>query len=116
MAQNLMEIRRHHPGLTTMKNLFYYRLEDAQQIKSTFASWIGKQAHIGNGRVETLKAIAIRPKRQIRSISKSREFFKVEFEFEGEKKFSVHEFIFHNSLESIHNHPLIASKKQVKAA
>ena len=80
-----------------MKNLFYYKLEQAEEIRSTYNSWVGKQAHVGLGMTGTLKSIRIKPKR-IKNQHDSNKLFKVEFEFDNNVKFSAHEFMFYNGL------------------
>jgi hypothetical protein len=99
-----------------MKNLYYYRLEDAEEIRRSFASWIGKKAHIGKGQVETLKTIIIKQKRQISSAVASIKFYRVEFVFENRKRLSAQEFLYHNSVTATPYHPLIVKSRDVKAA
>jgi hypothetical protein len=101
---------------TAMKNLYYYRLEDAEQIKLTFNSWIGKKAHIGKGIVEILKSITIKQKKQISSTSGQEEFYLVEFEFENGQVLSAHEFFYHNSINTSPNYPVILKTQQANAA
>jgi hypothetical protein len=81
-----------------MRNLYYYRLDQAEEIIQTYSSWIGKPAHIGRGLKETLKAIKVQEKRAPRNLKGSQKLYRVEFEFTNEKKFSAHEFLFHNGL------------------
>jgi hypothetical protein len=98
-----------------MRNLFYYRLEEAEKIIETYRSWIGREAHIGRGCKETLKSIVIKPKRGSTSVTKPAELYRVEFEFETKKKFSAREFFFHNSLTETIPPPFSRAKKNRKA-
>jgi hypothetical protein len=89
-----------------MPHLYYYKLEEAEKIKSTYESWIGKEAHVGKGVKETLQSINIKERQTFIREYKTETFFKVEFEFETKKRFSAHEFLIHNNLIPIyHIHP-----------
>jgi hypothetical protein len=92
-----------------MKNLYYYKLHEAENIKKAFASWIGKEAHIGKGLKEKLTAIHLKPKREYKHLKRQSNFYRVEFEFETQKIFSAHEFFFHNSLIPLAHNPFISS-------
>jgi hypothetical protein len=83
-----------------MRNLFYYHLEQAEEIRQTYSSWVGKNAHVGMGVTCTLLSINIKPKK-VRS-GKPPQLYKVEFKFDNNIKFSAHEFLFYNGL-SRHN-------------
>ncbi len=89
-----------------MINLYYYKLEEAEKLKETYSSWIGKQAHIGKGVKDTLQAITIKPKRGLGQYDANK-IYKVEFQFGTKKRFSAHEFLFHNSLVTTYYNPYI---------
>jgi hypothetical protein len=95
-----------------MKNLFYYRLEEAEKIKETYNSWIGKEAHIGKGLTGKLKSIIIKPKQKLNI--REEKLYSVEFEFNTNRKFSAHEFLFHNGLIATPSHPLVQLKKEAE--
>lgn len=99
-----------------LKNLFYYKLEEAEQIMQNYSSWIGKEAHVGKGTKGVLQSITIKPKRVTGLGTKTEKVYKVEFEFESNRRFSAFEFLFHNSLMSTFNHPYILNKKKDRAA
>jgi hypothetical protein len=82
--------------LNAVKNLYYYKLEEATELRKKYLPWIGKEAHIGRGIKSVLTNIYIR---EIKSVSApaSEKNYLVEFEFDS-KKFSALEFLFHNSL------------------
>jgi hypothetical protein len=80
-----------------MRNLFYYKLEQAEEIKQTYHSWVGKHAHVGMGVTDTLKSIRIKPKK-VKNPRASTKLFIVEFEFDSNVTFSAHEFLFYNGL------------------
>ena len=88
-----------------MINIYYYKLEEAEKIKETYSSWIGKEAHVGRGVKDKLKTITIEATRNLNLYNKTDKFYKVEFKFEKEKSFSAHEFLFHNSLITAYNNP-----------
>jgi hypothetical protein len=74
----------------------YLKIEEAEKLKQTYASWIGKSAHVGNGVTGTLKAITIKEK-STTGLNKEK-LYHLEFEFENERKFGAVEFLFHNNL------------------
>jgi hypothetical protein len=75
----------------------YHTLNEAQEIKQTFASWIGKKVHIGKGKLELLKAILINSRIMIRTSERSENGFYLEFVFEN-SKLNVYEFTICNGL------------------
>jgi hypothetical protein len=95
-----------------MKNLFYYKLDEAENIKKAYSSWIGKEAHIGRGQTETLKAIHLKPKRENKLQKSPVKVYRVEFEFMTKKKFSAIEFFFHNSLLPIDKNPFVKERSE----
>jgi hypothetical protein len=89
---------------TTMaRTVYYYRLAEAEEIKKAYSSWVGKLAHIGNGKIETLKQIVIRPAREMMIFGKKEKAYKVFFEFENKKCFSAYAFMINNGLTPIVN-------------
>lgn len=81
----------------------YYKIEEAEEFKQRFSSWIGKRTHIGGGVTETLKAIVITPKRILKPTHHNQKLFKIEFKFENRKRLSAYEFLFYNALLSFQN-------------
>lgn len=78
-----------------MKLSHYYTLAEAEEIRQTYASWVGKTAHIGAGSHELLKNISIRSNSDDPLNGES---FLVEFEFENGRSFSAYEFSVNNGL------------------
>jgi hypothetical protein len=91
-----------------VKNLFYFELHEAEKLRNTYTSWIGKEAHVGKGITEKLREIQIRPRNG--RTKKPEKLYHVDFVFDN-KIFSAHEFLFHNSLHK-EEHPLINSEKK----
>lgn len=82
----------------------YFSSEEAEELKRTYSSWLGKQAHVGNGVTDTLLSIRIVPGK---TYPAKKKVFLVEFEFSNGKKFSAPEFLFYNGLLKNDFHPLI---------
>lgn len=76
---------------------YYYKLNEAEEIKQTYSSWVGKKAHAGKGILATLTDIIIKEKRSRDKIQAEKNY-RVIFEFENKKKFAAHEFLKINSL------------------
>jgi hypothetical protein len=93
-----------------VKNLFYFKLHEAEKLRDTYTSWIGKEAHVGKGMKEMLLKIRIKPRRS--NVKKPEKLYHVEFVFDN-KTFSAQEFLFHNSLQHS-DHPLINIGRQSK--
>jgi hypothetical protein len=93
-----------------LKNLFYFELHEAEKLRETYSSWIGKEAHVGKGTTEKLREIQIKPRRT--NVKTPSKFYHVQFVFEN-KTFSAQEFLFHNSLQNS-EHPFITPEKQNK--
>ncbi len=72
----------------------HFKLEDAENLKQTYSSWIGKPAHVGNGESDILKEITITPKDQM---SLARKNYFVQFEFVNAKLHAI-EFLKNNGL------------------
>jgi hypothetical protein len=81
-----------------VKKLHYYKLSEAEELKRTYSSWIGKKAHAGNGSISTLKSITIKQKRSARTVDANDHSFIVEFEFENRIRFRADEFLNNNGL------------------
>jgi hypothetical protein len=81
--------------LCLMKRAHYYTLAEAEEIRQTYSSWVGKTAHIGAGSHELLKNISIRSNSDNFPNGKS---LVVEFEFENGRTFSAYEFSVNNGL------------------
>lgn len=73
---------------------YHFKLEDAENLKQTYSSWIGKPAHVGNGASDILKEITITPKN---SMSLARKSYAVQFEFINAKLHAI-EFLKNNGL------------------
>jgi hypothetical protein len=73
---------------------YQFKLEDAETIKQTYSSWIGKPAHVGNGESDILKKITIVPKNVV---SLARKNYFVKFEFSHAKLHAI-EFLKNNGL------------------
>jgi hypothetical protein len=93
-----------------LKNLFYFELHEAEKLRDTYTSWIGREAHVGKGMTEKLREIRIKPRRG--SPGKHNKFYHVEFAFDN-KTFSAQEFLFHNSLQSS-GYPFIGPERQTR--
>jgi hypothetical protein len=87
-----------------MKNAFHYTgFSEADELKRTYSSWIGKKAHIGDGQMETLKSIIIKGSRSTTISGKNERHYTVYFEFENKKRLSAATFLAVNSLTSVLN-------------
>jgi hypothetical protein len=78
-----------------MKFSHSYTRAEAEEIRKTYSSWVGKTAHIGAGCHTLLKNILIRQNPEDLLTEKS---FVVEFEFENNRVFSAYEFSINNGL------------------
>jgi hypothetical protein len=86
---------------STEGKMRYYKFEEADSLKQTFSSWIGKLAHTGGGKVDILENISIRPK-ESRSLSKSAtEAYVVQFEFKNSGNVNAFEFLKNNGLSPV---------------
>jgi hypothetical protein len=79
-----------------MYKLYYYKLEEAEELKRLYSSWIGKKAHIGSGKTAMLKSILIKEKRNFSPLRKEEDLYRVVFEFDTGHRLSGHEFLFFN--------------------
>jgi hypothetical protein len=75
----------------------YYSLEEAEEVRQTYSSWIGKKAYTLSGIQEILKNISIKPGRII-SGEKTRHGFFVDFEFDNGGQCGSYEFMSRNGL------------------
>jgi hypothetical protein len=80
------------------EEIMYLRIEEAEKLKQTYASWIGKRAHVGNGVSGILKAITVKEKVSNNKGKDGEKLYHLEFEFDNERKFGAVEFLFHNNL------------------
>jgi hypothetical protein len=97
-------------GEVLLKNLFCFELHEAEKLRDTYSSWIGKEAHVGKGIKEKLHEIKVKPRRS--NVKAPNKFYHVEFVFDN-KTFSAQEFLFHNGLQNSY-HPFIRAEKQTK--
>lgn len=79
---------------------FYYKLEEAEELRQTFTSWINKVAHVGNGQLSILKDIVIKPKRTFFRQPEELKTFYVEFHFNNAKAIDASHFLISNGLKS----------------
>jgi hypothetical protein len=77
----------------------YYCLEDAREILTTFTSWIGKRASVGDGTTDILKSIEVKESTRIARTLAPEKRFSVNFKFENKKRFTAQEFLKANGLE-----------------
>lgn len=78
--------------------MLYFNLEQAESIRNTYSSWIGRKAHIGNGYTEVLTDIQIKQKREFKPFRTSETLYSIRFHFQGGQKFYAHDFFLHNGL------------------
>ncbi|MGZ3884360.1 MAG: hypothetical protein ACXVPQ_11075 [Bacteroidia bacterium] len=83
------------------KTSHYFRLPEANELKQTYSSWIGKKAYVGGGKMETLKDIIIKPSKDIIVFGKSEKGHAVYFEFENKKRLSAYSFLIVNGLTPV---------------
>jgi hypothetical protein len=83
-----------------MKNLFYFNWEEAENMKKIYSSWIGREAHTGKGKKQTLTNIVVTQSRQTGLGPEP--FYHVEFIFDNTKTLSAYEFLFYNSLVGVY--------------
>lgn len=79
---------------------FYYKLEEAEELKQTFTSWINKMAHVGNGQLSILKDIIIKPKRTFFRQPQELKTYYVEFRFNNSKAIDASHFLISNGLNN----------------
>lgn len=82
------------------REIYYYRLCDAEKLKQTYSSWINKEAHIGAGEIGILRRIIIKSKRSFKIMPGSENLFSVKFEFNNSKKLDAFIFLKNNGLNS----------------
>jgi hypothetical protein len=84
-----------------MESVFHYHtLSEAQEIRQTYSSWIGKKAHIGMGKQEMLRTIDLKAGRSIVVGGSIEQGYYLEFIFES-KTLNVYEFTVGNGLMPI---------------
>jgi hypothetical protein len=74
----------------------YYSLREAEEIKQTFSSWIGKKAYTVCGKQEVLKNIIIKPVHL--AANRLKVNFSIDFEFENRNVCASTEFLSVNGL------------------
>jgi hypothetical protein len=95
-----------------MESVFHYHTyTEAQEIRQSYLSWIGKKAHIGMGRQEVLKDIAVKIGNAISVGEKPEQAYYLEFAFEN-KVLNVYEFTVGNGLMPITGTLSFAELKQ----
>ena len=77
---------------------YYYRLCEAEKIKTTYSSWISKKAHLGGGHFEVLKKITIKPRMSRKNDALTETLFTIKFEFTNSKKIDAYLFFINNGL------------------
>jgi hypothetical protein len=78
----------------------YYSAEDARELMNTFTSWIGKEASLGNGTKEVLKAIEIKESKVYKGVN-AQQKYAINFKFQNKIKLSANEFLSANGLERV---------------
>ncbi|MCE3229300.1 MAG: hypothetical protein K0S32_3851 [Bacteroidetes bacterium] len=79
----------------------YYRLEEAEELRQTFSSWINKLAYIDTGETNILKRIIVKPKRSLKIREKNEKMYSVNFEFFNTKKIDALHFLINNGLRAV---------------
>lgn len=77
---------------------YYYKLQEAEELKQTFSSWVNKVAHIGNGQLSVLKEIVIKPKKVILQQPPELQTYNVEFRFTNSRVLDAGHFLMTNGL------------------
>lgn len=98
-----------------MKNYLNYKSEDAENLKKTYSSWIGRGAHTGHGKTQVLKDIII-TKHQLERPLEDTAIYKVEFVFENGDTLNSYEFLNYNSLISADSRSGSTNKKNQDVA
>lgn len=92
-----------------MENSFYYKLEEAEQLKQTYTSWIGREAHVGKGEKQRLHSI------KILSSKSPITAYRVEFIFGNGQSLNAPEFLYRNGLVQSFKHFNTISQKSDSA-
>lgn len=79
---------------------FYYKLQEAQDLKDSFTSWINAIAHMGNGQMGILNEIIIKPKKTLFRQPQELKRYYVEFAFNNGKVIDASHFLVCNGLRS----------------
>lgn len=80
------------------REIYYYRLCEAEKLRETYSSWINKEAHIGAGEIGILKKIHIKPTRAVKDNPDTESLFSVKFEFANARKLDAFLFLKNNGL------------------
>jgi hypothetical protein len=77
----------------------YFEIERANQIKESYSSWIARKAYAGEGKMDVLKAIVVKPKRKY--LPSRLNLYKVEFHFENGSKLPAPDFFAYNGISML---------------
>jgi hypothetical protein len=80
---------------------YYFNLQEAEELKQTFLSWINKVAHIGNGQISILKEIIIKPRKSMFRQAPEHQLYHVEFQFINSKTIDASHFLISNRLTNM---------------
>jgi hypothetical protein len=95
-----------------MESVFHYHtFSEAQEIKQTYSSWIGKKAHTGMGQQELLRDITLKSGNTVSVGEHPDQAYYLEFVFEN-KVLNVYEFTVGNGLMPITGTLSFAELKQ----
>ncbi|MGZ3920351.1 MAG: hypothetical protein ACXVNO_02570 [Bacteroidia bacterium] len=75
-----------------------YTKEEAEKLMHSYCCWINKAAHAGNGHIDILTSIAVKPKRIPKQEVKDGKKYIVQFEFANAKKLNAFDFLANNGL------------------
>lgn len=81
----------------------HFKLPEANELKQTYSSWIGKKAYMTDGKMETLQSITVRPSGDISIRGQHEKGYVVDFEFANKKRLSANEFLEANGLAPVHH-------------
>ncbi|MGZ3884385.1 MAG: hypothetical protein ACXVP0_14390 [Bacteroidia bacterium] len=76
----------------------YYSSKEAEEIRHTYSSWIGKKAYTGRGKQAVLSRIIVRRADELFGKTPGTDNYFVEFEFENREIFNSYEFMTSNGL------------------
>jgi len=98
-----------------MKSYLYFKSGEAEALKQTYVSWIGRDAHTGKGKKQVLKNIII-TECTLHKPFKGETSYKVEFIFEDNSVLNAYDFLVFNSLITINQETNNANKRNETAA
>lgn len=82
------------------KTSYQYKWEDAEILKQTYSSWIGKPAHVGKGESDILTKITIKARKKITLFENAEVNYHVQFVF-TKYKLNAPDFLKNNGLKLI---------------